>query len=383
MSNVLDALMPKILAQGLMALRGFTVMPRLVNTDFSNEAKLKGNTIDVPIPGAIACVDVVPGIVPPANTDAKWTTVPVPLDQWKEAPFYLTDKEVGQILTGMALPLQASEAIKSIAQTVNGYIFSQMYQGIPYAVGTAGTAPFATDISAATAVRKQLNKTLAPLTDRHAVLDVDAAANALGLAAFNNNLASQDKNVITEGELGRKLGFNWHEDQQVPVHPTAAVGAGAITVNGVNALGASIISMAKGAGVAMGALKGDIFTIAGDSTQYVVTAPVAIAAGGNTNISCYPPLKKATVGAEAITFVEAHVVNLAFNRFAFAFATRPLQDPLVNEGLGGRTLSAVDPVTGLALRLEVTRQHKQTRFSYDILYGGQLIRADLGTRLLG
>jgi argininosuccinate lyase len=97
------------------------------------------------------------------------------------------------------------------------------------------------------------------------------------------------------------------------------------------------------------------------------------------NIS--PPLKTALVGSEAVAVKASHAVNLAFHRDAIAFATRPLVDQM--DGLGNIINTATDPVSGLALRLEISREHKRTRFSYDILYGATLVRADLAARLAG
>ena len=78
--------------------------------------------------------------------------------------------------------------------------------------------------------------------------------------------------------------------------------------------------------------------------------------------------------------VTAYVPNLVFHRDCFAFASRPLQDIM---GLGNSISSAVDPVTGIALRLEVSRQYKQTTFSYDILYGANVVRPELGAKIRG
>ena len=42
-----------------------------------------------------------------------------------------------------------------------------------------------------------------------------------------------------------------------------------------------------------------------------------------------------------------------------------------------------DPVSGISLRLEVTRENKRTRFSYDCLYGGRVVRPELGVAAIG
>jgi hypothetical protein len=94
-----------------------------------------------------------------------------------------------------------------------------------------------------------------------------------------------------------------------------------------------------------------------------------------------PGLKTALAGDEVITIKASHTVNLAFHRDAFAFVSRPLADNA--DGLGNIIQSAIDPVSGLALRLEVSREHKRTKFSYDILYGLACVRRDLACRIAG
>ena len=210
------------------------------------------------------------------------------------------------------IPMQASEAVKAIANDVNATLLGlgRKFYGM---VGTPGTTPFSTVVDATNA-RKVLNRQLAPVNDRRIVLDPDAEAAALGLSGFADVSKSGDARPIIDGTIGRKYGFDWAMDQQEPSFEASVMTEGALTVNGANEAG-------------------------------------------------------------------AQVVSLAFHRDAIAFATRPLMDSA--NGLGNLTQSAVDPVSGLSLRLEVSREHKRTRFSYDILYGADVVRRELGCRIAG
>lgn len=376
MANSLTGITPKLLAQGLLALRGACVMPRLVNYDYSAVAAQRGASIDVPIPSAITAQAVSPSNTAPATGDTSITSATITLDQWWEAPFYLTDKDLLSVDRGI-LPMQASEAIKAIASNVNNALLAlgKKFYGF---VGTAGTTPFST-VADATGARKALNKQLAPLTDRRIVLDPDAEAAALGLSGFSEVNKSGDARPIIEGTIGRKYGFDWTMDQEVPTFAATTLSAGALTVNGINAAGSKTISLAKATN-ASSLKEGDIFTIAGDTQTYVVTAAATLAVG-NTSVSIYPGLVKATVGDEVVTLKASHVMNLAFHRDAIAFATRPLMDSA--DGLGSLIQSSTDPVSGLSLRLEVSREHKRTRYSFDILYGCDVVRRELGCRIAG
>lgn len=383
MANSLAVLVPKILARGLLALRAETVMPSLVNRDYGTEAAMKGQVITIPIPSAVATRDVAPATVPVGAPDQTPTQALVPLDQWKEAPFYLTDRDMLEIdASSTFIPMETSEAVKSLAETVNAFIFAK-YKGVYGFSGAPGTTPFGTANSVvdATDLRKVLNNQRAPKKPRFGVLDPDAEAKAMNQQAFQSYAWGNTLDVLRDGKFtDQRLGFNWFMDQQVPTH-TAGTVTGTINVfTGGAPLGAASVVLDSGAGEAIALKEGDIIVFSNHTQTYVVTADLTVGASAQGTVTIAPVLQKAVTTAESITVKASHVVNLGFHRDAFAFASRPLQD---TQGLGNLISSMTDPVTGLSLRLEVSRQHKQTAWSFDILYGAALVRRELAARLAG
>ena len=154
----------ELIAQGLLALRENAVMPRLVNMDIQDEAKEKNQSVDIPIPSAVAAQNVTAAATPPSTSDIAPTTAQVVLDQWKEAPFYLTDKDMSQALNGI-IPMQASEAIKAIGNAVDSFVLG-LYTAFYGYVGTAGTTPAgcSTATSSTSITRNATRPTCEPTT---------------------------------------------------------------------------------------------------------------------------------------------------------------------------------------------------------------------------
>jgi len=384
-ANSLSNVLPQLLAQGLVALRERAIMPRLVNTGYSPAPGEKGSTVDVPIPSAITANDVVAAGTPQTATDVSPTRVQIVMSQWKEAAFTLSDKEREEVMDG-TIPMQATEAIKSLANVVDQYILGQ-YTGIYGYGGAGGTTPFATTLGAYVDARKELNRNLADPDPRFCVIDEDADANAILLGNLIQAEQRGDQETIKNGRIGHILGADWHLDQNVPTHTAGTITNGAGTRIGLitTALAVAATTMAIDNTTLTGTLvEGDVFVFAGHSGTYAVTNTSAVTASGNvmTGITFTPGARAIVADNEAVTVQPTHVVNLLFHRDCFALATRPLLDNDAAE-LGSLVMADVDPVSGLTLRLEINRQHKQTRFAYDILYGANIVRAEFGSRILG
>jgi hypothetical protein len=373
-------------------------MPRLVNRGYDTLAAQRGDTINIPIPSAIAVQDVTPAATPPSTADIAPTSVAIPLNKWKEAPFYLTDKDMLEVMEG-TIPMQASEAIKGICTQMDLDTFAAFNLVYGF-VGTPGTTPFSVptspnivpDTALYTAARAVLNRQLAPMSDRRVVLDPDAEGAALNLRAFQDASWAGSTQGIIMGQIGTKMGADWFMDQNVSTHTNGtlanAVAAHAALVNGAVLAGAATMNIDNNAAALTGTvLAGDVFSVAGVNGTFVVTNATTLTAAANalTGLTFSPP---APVGGFAdnavVTFKGTSggtfVRNLLFHRDAVAFASRPLADLPLADSL----VQAVgDPLTGVNLRLEISREHKRTRFSYDVLYGVNLVRPELAVIIAG
>jgi hypothetical protein len=385
MANTLTNVLHTILARGLPVLRKYAVMPRLVNTDYSMDAARPGQSINIPIPSSLSATAVTASntLISPSNLSPD--TVAINLNKHYHAAIHLTDKDMNDVLGSEHLiPMGLEEAMRALAEQINSDILAT-YKGVYGYVGTAGTTPFASTVAAATDARKILANQKCPLGDRRMVLDPDAEANALALAAFSNFEQTGDQNVKIEGQLGRKFGFDIFCDQQIPTHTQGTLSDGNsdnALVNG--ALTAGDTTMDIDAATLTGTLvAGDVFVFAGHSQTYTVVTGGTASGNALAGVVFEPPLVTDVADDTEITLKASHVVNLAFNRNAFAFAARPIQDAVGQLIEPNKQAIMVDPVTGIPFRLEFIREYKQTVLDLDVLYGCALIRPELACRIAG
>jgi hypothetical protein len=369
-----------VVAMGLATLREQLALVHIANRDYEQliTAAKRFATVNVAVPAVVSTRTVAPDVVPPSVTAVTPTSIPVSLSQWKEAPFVMDDKGLSQVDRGI-LPMQAKEAVKSLANGIEDYLWTLTdgLGGFYGFAGTSGTTPFSTDLSAFLDGRKVANKQLMDMDPRFMVIDTDAEANALALRAFQDASFRGDTDGIINGQIGRKLGATWLMSQRVPTHVSGA-GAGYLINNGPGyAIGIGTVTVNTGTGAIN---VGDIISFTGHKQTYQVQSTV----GGATvtSITFLPGLVTAVVNTEAITVRGSFVKNVLIHRDAIAFAMAPLMDTIQVPG-ATLTATAVDEVSGLSLRLEVSRQHRQVQWSFDALYGGAIVRPNAGIWVAG
>ena len=377
MPNTVSSIQPIIFAQALQTLREFCVGPRLVNADFDNVPAGAGDTVNVRVPVAQAVTDVSPNQGPVTPVDNAYTKQSLTLSRHRKAGFYVTDKERGEVGSGI-IPMQLSESIKALANDVNSFIYLQGKDFFT-SVGTPGTDVFngATWNAATTTLRaatQAMSVNVVPPSDRRLVLSPVSYASALGVEGFVVASDRGKSQTMDTGAIGRIMGLDWYEDQAIAGHASSALSAGACTVNGVNAAGSFTVSIAKLTNTSA-LVRGDIITFG--TRQYSVAADVTLIVG-NTTVTLTSPLRAATAGGEAVTLLATqNRVNLAFHRDGLHFASRPL----TSEAASGNMMSIADPVSRVALRMELIRQNKQDYYEFDILYGAKCFRPELGVRI--
>lgn len=389
MANTINSqLIDRIYAMGLKTLRKQTTILQYCTRYDANfsESSFHGDTVTIPIPANYSessVVDVVPSNTPPAPTDITPQFAIVQLTNWKKADFALTDREVAFLQEGtMSDQFQASmEAMGAviIRSVLNNYL------GIYNAVGTPGTTPFATNTSVAQSARRLLNRAGVPMDKRALILNFDADANAIGLSLFQQYMQKGDSETLREGIIKRALGFDWAVDSYMPTFTGGTLSNGttkAALVNGAVTAGATTVNI-DSTTLTGTLVPGGIFTVAGDSQQYVVTNSKT-ASGNAINGLTFSPASRVNWADNAlITFTADHdVAGLAIHPQAIAFASKPL-DTTIPETGASNIRQMFDPVSGLTLCLEITRQYKQTVAEFSCLWGSTLVRPECAVRIMG
>lgn len=382
----LSDLYGKALAMAVQTMRTQTNLAALVNHETVGD-RAQGFTLggitEVIVPPEFTTRSVTPAAVPPASAAVPNPgTVQVPLDWWEEVNFPLTEKHISLLenADGM-VPMFLSNAVGPIAEKITQTIAAE-YKGIYGQVGTPGTTPFGSAPTSAQNAKAVLTRQKCPRFNRQVSLNTGAYANATGLEAFRSVMHSGSSETLREGMITRAYGFDWNEDAGLDglSHISTPLTAGAATANGVNALGATTLSIAKATNTSP-LVAGDIITIAGDTQQYVVKTAVTLAVG-NTAVAIAPALKKATVGGEAITLAASTSLNLAFHPYCFAFDSRPAAR-LSLAGVTSNFMTWADEMTGIVLRLEIRDEYHQTGFYLSCLWGTKLVDPRLGCRIAG
>lgn len=346
------------------------VMPMLCYRDYSDTYTDMGDTIQVKKPPIYEGKDFTVGSTVTLQ-DINEGSVDVTLDKIATVDIKLNAIEHATNMSEAKLIEDfINPAAVALAEKINkaGVL---MYREIPtIAGGTVGTAPSA--LSVFSTVRKQLNKQKAPLSERYAIWDVEADAKFTELGNLVKVNEAGTNRALREGEIGRVFGLDNYYTQAIEPHVNGATGSAAI--DGAASAGATTIHI-DGATTPFTA--GDMFTIAGDTTKYTVSSASA-ATGTDQDLVIVPALQANAANDAAITLIANATNNLAFQRNAIAFVTRPLAP-----APGVESYSTSNGMFSLRVTKGYDMSKKEALMSMDVLYGYKVVYPELATRYLG
>lgn len=269
---------------------------------------------------------------------------------------------------------QITQAMRTLCNEVEVDLALAAAQGASRAYGTAGTTPFASDLSATANVRKILADNGAPMADLQLVIDTTAGAKMRTLTQLTKANEAADDTLLRQGVLLDVHGFGVRESGNVKV-VTAGSGA-SYAVNGATAAGSTSIVLKTGTGTVNA---GDVITIAGDSNQYVVTSGVS--APGTITIGA-PGLRLAAADGAAVTVVASHTANAAFQRNAIVLVSRAPAFPQEGD-LRLDSTTITDPRSGLSFEVSMWPGNRMVQYQIALAWGVKVIKPAHVALLLG
>lgn len=347
-----------------------------VTMDANASRAALNQTIRSPIAPAATAADVTPAVNQPDSGDNTFTNETLSISKSRAVQVRWNGEEQMGMNTGVGyrnmLRDQFAQAMRTLTNEVESDLAGE-YVKASRAYGTAGTTPFASDLSDTAQVRKILADNGAPLSDMQLVIDTAAGAKMRTLTQLSKANEAADSSLLRQGVLLDVHGMQIRESAQINSH-TKGTGTSYLT-NGTFSEGDTTISIDTGSGTV---LAGDIVTFAGDSNKYVVATALS---GGNIVIAA-PGLKAALADGVAMTVGDDYVANAAFSRSAFVLATRVPARPVEGDRAEDVTIIQ-DPRSGLAFEVAVYPGYRQINYEISLAWGYNLIKKEHSGLLLG
>ena len=333
--------------------------------------------------------DEVKVTIPPAVTDAsEFTGSTVAADQTEtqvglkiEKHFYkridLTSKQKSLELSDFTR-LVTVPAVTGIMDSVDKFILRNMQVFRRNLTGTVGNRPSTmAHIAAAT---QKLNDLRISRSGRVALHDTTVENSLSQLVQFQSRDYGDDSpSNLRNGVLGNRYGFTFVTDPNLGAFSRSAAAGditGTVLTNGTPAVGATTLNI-DGITNATGTIyAGTVFTLAGDTTRYVIRKDAAIA-GNAAEVEVYPALQAAPGDGAAVTFEAAGYSNLVYHPAAVAAAIVAPEPLAVN--------SAVQSFNGVSLRVSMDSSITSLADSivYDVFVACRVIQPDGGALFCG
>jgi hypothetical protein len=387
MANTLTNLMPDLYeALDIVSREQVGFIPSVLIDGSLAERAAKDQTIRSFVAPQSTASDITPGLYAPDNGDQTFTNKSITISKSRYVPIRWNGEEQKGMNSGPGYTNlranQMAQAFRTLCNEIETDLAAlHIYASRAY--GTAGTTPFASDLSATAQVRKILADNGAPMGELNMVIDSAAGAKMRTLTQLTKANEAADTTMLRQGVLLDVHGFAIRESAKVKQAVTVGTGASATTNNAGYSVGDTVLTLASaGTGTI---IAGDIITITGDASgeKYVVVSGDADVSNGGTITIAAPGLRGALSAAtHAITVVAAAARNVAFDRNAIVLLTRPPALPQEGDMADDRFLMQ-DPRSGLTFEVSIYKQYRQVKYELAIAWGCSVMKPEHVALLLG
>jgi hypothetical protein len=383
MANTLTNLQPDLYEALDVVSRELVGFIPSVTLDASVARAAVGQTVRSPVAPAATATDVTPGVTPPDDGDNVFTNKTITISKSRRVPVRWNGEEQRGVNTGPGyrnlLQDQFAQAMRTLTNEIEADL-AGLYVKASRAYGTAGTTPFASDLSDTAQVRKILADNGAPLTNMRLVIDSTAGAKMRTLTQLTKANEAADASLLRQGVLLDVHGMQIRESAENDLH-TKGTASGATTDSAGYAVGDTVITLASaGTGTIVA---GDVITFAGDSNKYLVTTGDADVSNGGTITLAAPGLQSAIAASPtAITVGGNYTANMAFSQSAIVLAARVPARP--EEGdQADDVMMITDPRSGMSFEVALYKQYRQISYEISAAWGFEMIKPEHTAILLG
>lgn len=381
MANILTKLIPDLyqnLDEVSRELTGF--LPSVARNSSAARAAL-GESVTVPVSTAMESGDVTPSMNVPEPEDFTMDNVAIQITKSRNVSFGLTGEEFQGLNNGVGanyiLGENIKQAVRTLANEMEKDVAIEAAISSSRAYGTAGTTPFAANLSDAAQIKKIMDDNGAPMSGRSLIVDTTAGVNLRSLTQLTNVGDAGTNMTLRQGELLNMFGISIKESAGIQNVAQSMIEG--VTLEAVEA-GATELTIKA---ATSGSLKaGDIITIAGDDNKYVVAvANGALAPAGKIKIA-KPGLLHGAADGAAVTVVAGSARNIAFTQNAIQLVTRA---PALPAGRDAAVDSYImtDSRSGMAFEVRVYQGYRKMRMEVACAWGVKVIKPEHVVTLLG
>ncbi len=339
----------------------------------------KDTAVKIPVAPAANVEDISPSMTLSEPTDQTIPVTEMKITKVRRAEFGYSGEEQAQLReSGTISTLQADQIYQGMRSLVNEIEIDLAKEAALEscrATGTAGTTPFASNVSDSAKARRILDENGAPLTNRQMGIDTATGAAMRSLNQLNFVNQAGDASLLRQGVLGDIHGAMYRETGNGYNH-TKGTGTGkVINKSGGYPVGTTTFVVDGGSGTIV---KGDVVTFGTDTTKYVVGTALA----NNTFSINAPGLVKAIADNATVTIGDNYSANVNYASSSLVLATRL---PFRPEGGDAARdfVSIQDPRTGLAFDLSTYAGDHKLAYYVGIAWGVKGIKPEHSALLLG